>query len=88
MKDCFFNFLLDGVVAFVIGILTYLIAQDAVGTGSMAAAGFAGISSGVATCLSYEFGKNAGWISRKFNVIAGILGAVVGGGIAACIGIG
>lgn len=89
MKDYFFNFLLEAIVAFAIGVLTFLIGRDSLGleTGSMAAAGFAGIASGVSTTLGYEFGKND-WSNRKVNIIAGLVGAVVGGGLAACIGIG
>lgn len=89
MKDGFFNFLLNAIVAFAIGVLTFLIGRDSMGleNGSMAAAGFAGIASGLASCLGYEFGKND-WTARKWNVVAGIVGAVVGGGLAACIGIG
>jgi len=89
MKGGFFNFLIDAVVAFAIGVITFLVGRDSLGleTGSMAAAGFAGISSGVATCLGYEFGKDD-FSGRKFNVFAGLLGAVVGGGCSALIGLG
>jgi len=89
MKGGFFNFLLNAIVAFAIGVLTFLIGRDDLGleTGSMWAAGFAGITSGCASCLGYEIGKND-WSNRKWNIIAGLVGAVVGGGLAACIGIG
>ena len=87
MKDTFFNFLIDAIVAFAIGVLTFLIGRESTGVGSTAAAGFAGIASGVATCLGFEFGKDS-FVARKWNVIAGLIGAVVGGGLAACIGIG
>lgn len=89
MKAGFFNFLLNAIVAFVIGVLTFLIGRDSMGleSGSMAAAGFAGVAGGLASCLGYEFGKND-WTTRKWNVVAGVIGAVVGGGLAACIGIG
>lgn len=89
MREGFFNFLLIAIVSFAIGILTYLIGRDSLGleNGSMAAAGFAGVASGVATDLGYEFGMNE-WSSRKVNIIAGMIGAVVGGGLASMIGIG
>lgn len=89
MREGFFNFLLIAVVSFAIGVLTYLIGRDSLGleNGSMAAAGFAGIASGVATDLGYEFGVSD-WLNRKVNIICGLVGAVVGGGLAACIGIG
>lgn len=89
MKGGFFNFLLNAIVAFAIGVLTFLIGRDDLGleTGSMWGAGFAGIASGCASCLGYEFGKND-WSNRKWNIVAGLVGAVVGGGLAACIGIG
>lgn len=89
MKQGFFNFLLIAMVSFAIGVLTYLIGRDSLGleNGSMAAAGFAGVASGVATDLGYEFGMND-WSNRVGNVIAGMVGAIVGGGLAACIGIG
>ena len=89
MGKVFFNFLLNAIVAFAIGVLTFLIGRDDLGleTGSMWAAGFAGIAGGCASCLGYELGKND-WSSRKWNVVAGLIGAVVGGGLAACIGIG
>lgn len=89
MREGFFNFLLIAVVSFAIGILTYLIGIESLGpeNGSMAAAGFAGVASGVATDLGYEFGVND-WSSRTVNIICGLVGAVVGGGLAACIGIG
>ena len=89
MREGFFNFLLIAIVSFAIGVLTFLIGRDSLGleTGSMAAAGFAGVSSGVATDLGFEFGMND-WANRKANIIAGMIGAVVGGGLAACIGLG
>ena len=89
MKEWFFNFLLIAIVSFAIGVLTFLIGRDSLGleTGSIAAASFAGIASGVATDLGYETGKND-WENRKINILAGIIGAIVGGGLAACIGIG
>ncbi len=89
MRQGFFNFLLIAIVSFAIGVLTFLIGRDSLNleTGSMAAAGFAGIASGVATDLGYEFGMND-WSNRKVNIICGMVGAVVGGGLAACIGIG
>lgn len=85
----FFNFLLNAIFAFVVGVLTFLIGRDDLGleTGSMWGAGFAGIASGCGSCLGYEFGKND-WSGRKWNIVAGLVGAVVGGGLAACIGIG
>lgn len=89
MKGGFFNFLLDAIIAFVCGVLVYLIGRDALGLeeGSKAAALFAGIYSGTVSCLAYESGKNS-WSYRKANVLAGILGAIVGGFAAAAIGIG
>lgn len=89
MREGFFNFLLIAIVSFAIGILTYLIGRDSLGleNGSMAAAGFAGVASGVATDLGYEIGMND-WSNRKVNIIAGMIGSVVGGGLAAMIGIG
>lgn len=89
MRGYIFNVLLEAMVAFAIGVLTFLIGRDSLGleTGSMAAAGFAGIASGVSTTLGYEFGQND-WSNRKGNVIAGLVGAVLGGGLAACIGLG
>lgn len=89
IREGFFNFLLIAVVSFFIGVLTFLIGRDSLGleTGSMTAAGFAGIGSGIATDLGFEFGKND-WSNRKVNIFAGLIGAVVGGGLAACIGIG
>lgn len=89
MREGFFNFLLIAAVSFAIGVLTYLIGRDSLGleNGSMAAAGFAGVASGVATDLGYEFGVND-WSNRKVNIIAGMIGAVVGGGLASMIGIG
>ena len=89
MREGFFNFLLIALVSFAIGLLTVLIGRDSLGleTGSMAAAAFAGISSGVATDLGFEFGKND-WSNRKVNVIAGLVGAVVGGVLASLIGLG
>lgn len=88
-KFSIFNFLIDGCVAFATGVLTYLIGRDALGleAGSMAAAGFAGGAAGIGTCLGYEFGMNA-WSSRKWNVVSGLAGALVGAGLSACIGIG
>lgn len=89
MKFDFFNFLLNAIVAFAVGVLTFLIGRDSLGleTGSMAAAGFAGFSAGLASCLGYEIGKND-WSNRKWNVVSGIIGALLGGSLAACIGIG
>ena len=89
MREYLINFMLDAIIAFAIGVLTFLIGRDdlALETGSMAAAAFAGIGSGVVACLGFEFGKNE-WSARKYNIIAGLVGAVVGGGLAACIGIG
>lgn len=89
MREGFFNFLLVAMVSFAIGVLTFLIGRDSLGleTGSMAAAGFAGIASGVATDLGYEIGVND-WSNRKINIAAGMIGALVGGGLAACIGLG
>lgn len=89
MREGFFNFLLIAIVSFAIGILTYLIGRDSLGleNGSMAAAGFAGVASGVATDLGFEIGMND-WSKRKVNIIAGMIGSVVGGGLAAMIGIG
>lgn len=89
MREGFFNFLLIAIVSFAIGVLTYLIGRDSLGleNGSMAAAGFAGVASGVATDLGFEFGMND-WSNRKVNIICGLVGAVVGGGLASLIGIG
>ena len=89
MREGFFNFLLVAMVSFAIGVLTFLIGRDSLGleSGSMAAAGFAGIASGVATDLAYEIGVND-WSNRKINIAAGMIGALVGGGLAACIGLG
>jgi len=89
MREGFFNFLIIAMVSFAIGVLTYLIGRDSLGleSGSMAAAGFAGVASGVATDLGYEFGVDD-WSNRTANIIAGMIGAVVGGGLAACIGLG
>ena len=52
----FFNFLLNAIFAFVVGVLTFLIGRDdlALETGSMWAAGFAGIAAGCGSCLGYE----------------------------------
>lgn len=89
MKQGFFNFLLIAIVSFAIGVLTFLIGRDSLGleTGSMTAAGFAGIASGVTTDIAYELGVN-NWSNRTANIICGLVGAFVGGGLAACIGIG
>lgn len=87
MREYLINFFLIAIVSFAIGVLTFLISNDAIGSASMAGAGFAGIASGVATDLGYEFGMNE-WSARKMNILAGLIGAVVGGGLAACIGIG
>ena len=89
LREGIFNFLIDGLVAFVIGVLTFLIGRDSLGleTGSMAAAGFAGVTSGIATCLGFECGMND-WSNRKVNIGAGMIGAVVGGVLASLIGIG
>ena len=89
MREGFFNFLLIAIVSFAIGVLTYLIDRDSLGleNGSMAAAGFAGVASGIATDLGFEFGVDD-WSNRKANIICGLVGAVVGGGLASLIGIG
>lgn len=89
MKAGFFNFLIDALVAFAVGVLTYLIGKDSLDAevGSMAAAGFAGVSAGFATCLGYEVGKDD-FSARKYNVIAGLAGSIVGGVVASLIGIG
>lgn len=78
MKDGIINFFLIAIVSFAIGILTYLISNDAIGSASPVAAGFAGIASGVATDLGYEIGLND-FSKRKWNVVCGMVGAVVGG---------
>ena len=89
MRDGFFNFLLNAIFAFALGVLVFLIGRDDLGveTGSMWAAGIGGFMGGCGSCLGYEFGKNE-WSSRKVNIIAGLIGALVGGGLAACIGLG
>ena len=86
MKQGFFNFLLIAVVSFAIGVLTFLIGRDSLGleTGSMAAAGFAGIASGVTTDIAYELGVN-NWSNRTANIICGLVGAFVGG-VKSCAG--
>lgn len=88
-KFSFFNFLIDAVVAFAAGALTFLIGRDAMDleTGSKAAAAVAGGAAGLASCLGYEVGMND-WTNRKWNVVSGIAGAAVGAAAAACIGIG
>ena len=88
-KFSIFNFLIDCGVAFAAGVLTYLVGRDSMGleTGSMAAAAVAGGATGIGTCLGYEFGVND-WSNRTGNVVSGIAGALVGAGLAACIGIG
>lgn len=88
-KFSFFNFMIDAVVAFAAGALTFLVGRDAMDleTGSKAAAAVAGGAAGLASCLGYEMGKND-WTNRKWNVVSGVAGAIVGAGLAACIGIG
>lgn len=78
MKNYFFNFALVALVACVAGILTFLCG------GAVAASMISGIYTGVATALSYQFGRlmaGAGYDGKMLliQVIAGVLFGAFGG---------
>ena len=78
MKNYFFNFALIALVACVAGILTFLCGA------SMAAAMVGGVYSGLATALSYQFGRmmaGAGFDGKMLliQVIAAVVFGLFGG---------
>ena len=74
--NLFFKFFIPFVIALAGGILTFLIGNE-VGMGSAGASIFAGCWAGVATALSYEWGKNDGF--KVANIVPELLGGVIGG---------
>lgn len=78
MKNYFWNFALVALVACVAGILTFLCGA------SMAAAMVGGVYSGLATALSYQFGRmmaGAGYDGKMLliQVIAAVVFGLFGG---------
>lgn len=78
MKNYFFNFTLVALVACVAGILTFLCGAP------MVAAMVSGVYAGLATALSYQFGRlmaGAGYDGKMLliQVIAGVLFGAFGG---------
>lgn len=78
MKNYFWNFALVALVACVAGILTFLCG------GTMAAAMVGGVYAGLATALSYQFGRmmaGAGYDGKMLliQVIAAVVFGIFGG---------
>lgn len=78
MKNYFWNFALVALVACVAGILTFLCGA------AVAAAMVSGVYAGLATALSYQFGRmmaGAGFDGKMLliSVIAGVLFGALGG---------
>ena len=75
--DKFLHFLVVMLVAFAGGLLTTLFGNEAadclVGIGGTI---FAGLWSGLAAMLGYQFGNDGGW--KKEEVIPELIGVVVG----------